>query len=188
MNKNKFSQILMPVIVLTAIATVMALLLGATNFLTEKPIEKLQKQAETTAVSSVIKAEEYKEGSLEFEGSKYTYYSAYDSGVLIGYAFNVSANGYGGAVTSIVGVNIDGSISAVEITDLSGETPGLGQNAGKEDFKSSFAGKSGEVTVVKGTPKDNEIKAVTGATITSKAVASSVNLALDLYKAVSEVA
>ncbi len=184
MKSNKIASILMPVVVLTLIATVMALLLGLTNMLTEEPIKNIALQNEKAAVSKVIPADTYESAEIALEGKKYSYYVAKSSGVTVGYAFNVSGNGYGGAVTSIVGINIDGSISAIEITDISGETPGLGQNAGREDFKSAFTGKSNDIIITKNNPAEDEVKAVTGATITSNAVASSVNLAFDLYQAV----
>jgi len=55
------------------------------------------------------------------------------------------------------------------------ETSGLGANAAKESFRSQFAGKSGSVAVTK---DGGDIDALTGATITSRAVASGVNSAL----------
>ena len=55
-------------------------------------------------------------------------------------------------------------------------------NAKKESFISQFTGKSGSISVVKGSASgDNEISAITSATITSKAVTSAVNKALELY-------
>ena len=113
---------------------------------------------------------------------KYTYFRAQNGDETVGYAFTLSANGYGGAVKCVVGVEKGGKITAVEITDVSNETPGLGQNATKTSFTDQFKGKSAELSVVKSGAKENEVQAVTGATITSRAVTKSVNLALELYK------
>ena len=72
----------------------------------------------------------------------------------------------------------DKSIKAVEILDVSSETPGLGQNAAKESFYGQFSGISGgsDITVVKSGGGDMlQINAITGATITSRAVTKAVN-------------
>lgn len=181
--KNKIWDFLKPIVVLTAIAAVMAGLLGGTNLLTINKIKELEADAEKAAVEKVIKADTYEKSSLDFKGTTYTYFKALNSNEKVGYAFTLSANGYGGAVKCVVGIDISGKITAVEITDVANETPGLGQNATKPSFYEQFSGKSSAVTVVKSGAKENEVNAVTGATITSNAVAKSVNLALDLYKA-----
>lgn len=180
--KNKIFDFLKPVIVLTAIAAVMACLLGATNLLTIDKIKELEAAAEKAAVEKVIKAESYEKASMQYSSASYTYFKAQNGSELAGYAFTLSANGYGGAVKCVVGIDVSGKITAVEITDVSNETPGLGQNATKPSFYEQFSGKGSAVTVVKSGAKENEVQAVTGATITSNAVAKSVNLALELYK------
>ena len=81
-----------------------------------------------------------------------------------------------------MGIGTDGKITAIEITDVSNETPGLGQNAVKPSFTDQFKGKDSSLTVTKSGAKGNEVNAITGATITSKAVTKSVNLAMDLFK------
>ena len=67
---------------------------------------------------------------------------------------------------------------AIDITGQS-ETPGLGANCVREDFKAQFAGKKLGISVVKRNAKDNEIDAISSATITSKAVTKGVNDALE---------
>ena len=181
--KNKIWEFIKPIVVLTAIAAVMAALLGGTNLLTIDRIKELETAAETAAVKKVIKAETYEKDSLELDGTTYTYFKALKGSEKVGYAFTLSANGYGGAVKCVVGIDVSGKITAVEITDVANETPGLGQNATKPDFYEQFSGKDSAVTVVKSDAKENEVNAVTGATITSNAVTKSVNLALELYKA-----
>ena len=63
----------------------------------------------------------------------------------------------------------------------SSETAGLGKNASKESFRSQFEGLGKTVTVKKSAPKkeNNEIQALSGATITSNAVADGANAALE---------
>lgn len=182
MKNNKVWDFLKPIVVLTVIAAVMAGLLGGTNLLTKDKIAELTAASEKAAVEKVIKAETYNDFEIKYDGAKYTYFKAQNGNDTVGYAFTLTSNGYGGLVKSVVGIDVNGKITAVEITDVANETPGLGQNAAKPDFTNRFVGKSEEITVVKSGAKENEVQAVTGATITSNAVTKSVNLAMELYK------
>ena len=80
----------------------------------------------------------------------------------------------------MVGVKADGTVAGVNILSIS-ETAGLGMNAKNESFLQQFIGKSGEIGVQKNGSSDTEIQALTGATITSRAMANAVNQALALY-------
>ena len=64
------------------------------------------------------------------------------------------------------------------------ETPGLGAKASEDEFKNQFTGKSGELQVVKSGAKDNQIQAISGAAITSKAVTEGINNALKAAEAI----
>ncbi len=184
--KNNVKAILTPIIVLTLISAVMAALLGGTDLLTKDRIARFQEKAEFEAVEKVIAAENYEKMALNFNGAQKNYYKATANNKCVGYAFTVSANGYGGTVTVVVGIDTDGIITAVEITDVSNETPGLGQNAKSEEFTHQFSKKTGDLSVVKCEAKDNEIQAITGATITSKAVTKAVNEATKMYEQIAK--
>ncbi len=80
----------------------------------------------------------------------------------------------------MVGLDTEGTIVGIEILSHS-ETPGLGANAVKDDFKGRFAGKSGALTVDKVSNDGQNIQAITAATITSKAVVSAVNTITEAY-------
>ena len=186
MKNNKIWSFLKPIVVLTVIAAVMAGLLGGTNLLTKDKIAELTEANETAAIEKVIKAEKYEKGEIDYNGSKYSYTKALKGTETVGYAFSLSANGYGGAVKAVIGIDMNGKITAVEITDVANETPGLGQNATRASFTDQFKEKAEALTVVKSGAKENEVQAVTGATITSKAVTSSVNLALELFNEITK--
>ena len=98
----------------------------------------------------------------------------------LGYAFNITTSeGYGGDITFSLGVKEDGTTNGISILTIS-ETAGLGMNATKDEFKNQFKDKqvdSFEVTKT-GAAADNEIDALSGATITSKAVTRGVNAGL----------
>ena len=71
----------------------------------------------------------------------------------------------------------------ISFTELN-ETAGLGMRANEDSFKDQFPGKSGSVSLVKGDAGENEISALTGATITSTAVTNALNAGLDFYDTV----
>ncbi len=80
----------------------------------------------------------------------------------------------------MVGIDTSGKVTGVSILSIS-ETAGLGMNARNESFINQYIGKSGTIGICKNGASDTEIQALTGATITSKAVTSAVNTALSLY-------
>ena len=78
----------------------------------------------------------------------------------------------------IIGVCKQATVTGVKITSLS-ETPGLGAKASNEEFTKQYYGLEEGISVIKsGMPNGNEISAISGATITSKAVTEGVNAAL----------
>lgn len=99
---------------------------------------------------------------------------AYNGTTFLGYCVEVAPNGFGGAISLMVGVDAYGSVTGVSILDH-GETAGLGAKAADPSFLSQYVGKSGSITVNTGS---NSIQAITGATITSKAVTEGINTAL----------
>jgi len=86
--------------------------------------------------------------------------------------------GYGGKITMLVAVAPDGTV--IDYTILkANETPGLGDKAGREPFKSEIKGKTAENLVVTKDPsKKDNVQAMTGATISSKAVTLGVQNAV----------
>lgn len=176
--KNNRDDIFKPVIVLLVICIVIPLALAVTNKITAARIAELDEKNETEAMKRLISAETYEKKELKADDETVVYTVASDGEEVRGYIFTVSAKGYGGDVSVMTAVNPDGSVKAVEILDVSNETPGLGQNAAKESFYSQFASKTADIELVKGTATGNQVNAVTGATITSKAVTKAVNEAL----------
>lgn len=178
--KKYGKDLIVPTAVMVCICLVVTLALAVTDKVTSPKIKEITKKNTENSMKTVMKAESYSEKTLKLEGKTITYYVASNKNEKIGYIFVVDQNGYGGSVSVMTAVNTDGSIKAAYVLDVSDETPGLGKNAAKQEFYSQFAGKSDAVSVVKNNPneKNNEIKAVTGATITSKAVARAVNDAL----------
>ena len=99
---------------------------------------------------------------------------------VIGYAFSVlSHDGYGGDIDVCIGISLDKTITGVEIISLN-ETPGMGMRATEPAFIEQYKDKKVDAFVVTKTGKsaENEIDAISGATVTSNAVTNAVNMAL----------
>jgi len=97
-----------------------------------------------------------------------------------GYALEVLPGGFDNVITMMVGVDFDGNVLGISIVKHT-ETAGLGAVAAAstsagESFRGQFVGQSGSVSVTK---DGGQIEAITGATITSRAVCVGVQAALD---------
>lgn len=172
MDKNMVRMI----VCLVAIAVVTAALLAFVNGLTAPVIEKNNQAQLENSLKEVLPADKF---DIVKDENGITVYSAKKDEKLVGFCVVNSEKGYGGDVKVMTGVNIDGTVNKVTILEH-GETPGLGANAENESFIGQFAGKIKGVSVNKNAPSSNEIKAISGATITSKAVTKAVNTALQL--------
>lgn len=182
-KKNR-EDIIKPVGVLLAICIIIPLALSVTNKVTAKKIAELEAVNSKKNMQSLIDADNFE----ECENGEITYYAAINGGETAAYIFTESSKGYGGDVSVMTAIKPDGTVAGVAILDVSGETPGLGQNAAKESFFSQYIGLKKGVSVLKNGAKaeNNEVDAVTGATITSTAVTRAVNKALDDFEKVKE--
>ena len=89
-----------------------------------------------------------------------------------GFVIQTSAYGYAGDIVMLVGVSNEGTVTGLVVRDLS-ETYGLGANALTDTaFLSQYLETSGDAEV------GNNVDAITGATVTSKAVTRAVNSAV----------
>lgn len=102
------------------------------------------------------------------------------SGEVIGHIINAtSKEGFGGAISISAGIQEDGTLNGIAFLSIS-ESAGLGMNARDTDWYRQFENKQVEkFSVTKtGAKDDSEIDAISGATITSRAVTNAVNAAL----------
>lgn len=186
MKKLSFKEIFIPTIALFVICLVVAVLLGFTNELTREPIAEVQKQASDEAMQSVCPyAVSFTEAPSE---NANIYYAKGGDGSVLGFAVKTAVKGYGGDIEVMVGISADAEVTGVEILSLS-ETPGLGYNCTKEAFRKEFLQPipdgGFEVTKNGDGGKEGRIDALTGATITSKAVTQAVNDAVSAAKSLS---
>lgn len=179
--KGKMKEILIPTVALFVISLISTALLGGTNALTAEKIAQVAAETAAKARTVVLtQATDFEEMTLTVDDTEYTYYIGKDSnGETVGYTVTTQDKSYGGTIEVMTGFDIDGKITGIEILTID-DTPGLGMNAKNDSFKNEYVGKSGELTVSKTASEENEIQAITGATITSKAVTRCVNLASEI--------
>lgn len=179
-------------LILFAITLISGLLLGLVYQVTEEP-RRLQQEKKIQEACQTVFAQakgfeeiEYVPGEelaqeLMTDGVTIgTVYEALDdAGTGLGYVLETtSGEGYGGNITLYVGITNEGLLNGVSILSIS-ETPGLGMRA-EEVLVPQFAGKQAtDFTYTKtGSQSDSEIDAISGATITTKAVTNAVNGAI----------
>ncbi len=105
------------------------------------------------------------------------------SGETVGYVLKGHAAGYGGPVVVVVGVDKDLKVTGISFPETLPETAGLGQKATLPEFYEQFAGKTTKIAVKKGGGAgENEIDAISGATITSTAVTNTVNASTEFVE------
>lgn len=190
-QKKQKASILKDALILFLITVVAGGLLGLVNQITKEPIEaskiKAKEEAYKVVFADSSSFEENSEindklASATFDGAEVTeILEAKDAGgSTIGYVLSLTAKeGYGGDLTFTIGVSTDGTMTGLSVLSHS-ETAGLGANCTTEEFTSQFVGLKGpEVAYSKeGASADNEFDALSGATITTKALTKAVNAGL----------
>lgn len=178
-------EIIKTSLILFVITAVAALLLAFVNAKTAPVIaqnnqKKTQEalkvvMSEASSFEEVEKDETAAEAETKYDSEIVNLYEAQDeSGSTIGVCAIVETKGYDVGIQSAVGVNKEGTVTGVEIISHK-ETPGLGANAEKDEFKSQYTGKTSDIEVVKSGAAGNQINAISGATMTSNGVTKAVN-------------
>ncbi len=179
---------------LMLITLIAGLLLGAVYEITKEPIRKENQRAKEEAYKAVfadadafedVKIDEDKVAKgLDEKGLDATINEAMKvldkSGQQIGYVLTVTDHeGYGGDIQFAMGVQSDGTLNGISFLSI-GETAGLGMKAKEDAFRKQFEGKKTDQIVYtkNGAKADNEIDALSGATITTNAVTNGVNAGL----------
>ena len=172
-EKSTLMHIVRLTVTLLAICAVVAAVLAGVNMITKDRIAEIQKQKVENAIAEVLPNAQGLQ-QLPLSGDAGIVQAVYTTGD--SYAIQVAPGGFGGAVTMMVGI-ADGQVTGISVISHA-ETPGLGaaaaaQNAGGEAFRGQFVGQSGTLAI------GDQIDAMTGATITSTAVVTGVNAALN---------
>ena len=197
--KNK---IIKDALALTLITLVAGVALGGVYEITKDPIAKQEAQAKAEAYEQVFTdAAAFEEvemddtliqtirDQLDQEGYKAQSIEEVmraedQSGETLGYAFTVvTSEGYGGDIRFSRGVQNDGTLNGISILSI-GETAGLGMNADTPAFKDQFVGKQVEKLqyTKNGATQDDEINAISGATVTTNAMTNGINAGLCAFR------
>lgn len=183
---------LKPALILFIICLVVGAAMALTNMATADVIaQRAVTDAENARKIVFSNADEFVKLKVDIikSKSKNTYdcieeaYAAKIGGKTAGYVFLADPKGYGGEISIMIGIDDKGKVTGLKVGDNK-ETPGLGAKAKDDQFTSRFFGKVlDKIKVVKRkAQKDNEIEAISGATITSKAVSKGVEQASAMAK------
>lgn len=168
------------VAVLVVVTLTAGFLLGATDAATRERIAELKKAKEEAVMRAALGGPtELAEQTASDAAGEFSYYVGRKDGEVLGHSYTVQTKGYGGLIEAAVAVDAVGAVRKVVILSQS-ETPGLGAKIGDERFLSQFVGKKGADTGLELSKLGGEIDAVTGATISSRAVLAAVKDALAL--------
>ena len=196
-NSKEIKEFIVNTLIMLAIALVAGGVLGFIHEITKEPIAVMAAKEKQAANRKVfLSATEFSDSiidkSADVSALKALYpgvditdcIKAFDeNGELAGYVLEVTSHeGYGGDIVFSAGITTDGTLNGIFITSIS-ETAGLGMRA-PEVLVPQFANQTADVfEVVKGNgTTDSQIDAISGATITSKAVTNGVNAALEYYR------
>ena len=173
-TESTVKYILRLALTLLLITAVVAVALAGVNSVTAPKIAELIEQKTQDAIEAVLPGGGQEVSFTDSTGLVSTVYKG-DAG----YAVQVAPAGFGGDISMMVGMGSDGKVLAISIISQT-ETAGLGAvsaatTSAGEAFRGQFAGMSGSVSVTK---DGGAVDAITGATITSRAVCTGVNAAL----------
>jgi len=151
---------------LTIICIAVALMLAVVNLFTADTIAGNAAREKENAVRAIFTQAE---SVVSLDGAAETYLAVRGTEIL-GSCISLSENGFGGAISMMVGLDPAGSVCGVRIVSMS-ETPGFGTRAKNDSFLAGFRGRDPFVI-------GENFDALSGATITSKAVVAGVNRAM----------
>ena len=163
-------------------STGLALTYSLTKDQIERQIREQQLKAAKKVLPMVEKTEDFKDLEDLVEKAKESVdiadkiFEGYKDGKVVGYAIQVLPKGYGGPVKTVVGLNLEGEVLAIEVVSHL-ETPGLGTEVIEGQFMEQFPGKTFEDII----ELNKGIDGITGATKTSRAITKGIRAALDIY-------
>lgn len=180
--------------ILLTITLIAGFILGAVYQITKEPIARTEEAAALAAYKEVfadafdfteieIDTEVLAKGNITGTEIDNVMEAKGEDGTLLGYVFVITNHeGYGGDIQFSLGVSLDGTTNGISLLSIS-ETPGLGMEA-ESVLKPQFAGKKAEqFSYTKtGAVTEDQIDAISGATITTNAVTNGVNAGLYYFQ------
>ena len=177
------------VICLFAICVVCSSLLAGVYALTKAPIDAAAKAKNEAAIMEVLPTSAVtieEERPVDFEGASYAYNLAYDEqGNTVGCAINVAPVGFGGPIAIKVGFDVNGVIWNPKVLSQA-ETPGLGAKCVEPSFSEQFKGFDPAAKKLAVKKDGGDVDAITASTITSRAYADGLALAVKVFQAIAQ--
>ena len=177
------------VICLFAICVVCSSLLAGVYALTKAPIDAAAKAKNEAAIMEVLPTSAVtieEERTVDFEGASYVYNLAYDEqGNTVGCAINVAPVGFGGPISIKVGFDANGVIWNTKVLSQA-ETPGLGAKCVEPSFSEQFKGFDPAAKKLAVKKDGGDVDAITASTITSRAYADGLALAVKVFQAIAQ--
>ena len=174
---------------LLAICLVCSALLAGVYALTAEPIAAAAAAKNEAAIKEVLPEAAVaieEERTVEMDGQTYSYNLAYDEqGNTVGCAVNVSALGFGGPIVIKVGFNAEGLIWNTKVLSQA-ETPGLGAKCVEPSFYDQFKGFNPAEKTLAVKKDGGDVDAITASTITSRAYADGLALAVKVFHAIGQ--
>jgi electron transport complex protein RnfG len=153
-----------PVVFLAVIVTVSVVLLVVINNMTSSVVESRRVEEIKGTLENIFP----EMSQYEIEDGVYI---IYQDNAKIGYAFKASGSGYGGNIDILVGLDNNFGIKGISILSQT-ETPGVGARITESSFTDQFKGLSVSDIALKS--EGGKIDAITGATISSRAVVDAI--------------
>ena len=176
-------------ICLFVICIVCSSLLAGVYALTKAPIDAAAKAKNEAAILEVLPETAVtieEERTVDFEGATYAYNLAYDElGNTVGCAINVAPVGFGGPIAIKVGFDVNGVIWNTKVLSQA-ETPGLGAKCVESSFSDQFKGFDPAQKNLAVKKDGGDVDAITASTITSRAYADGLALAVKVLQAIGQ--
>jgi len=168
---------------ITAVITIAAL--SFVYNLTYEPIQISRQRKQEAAMMAVLpEASDFRVMQTRMSGNMVAVFEGISNGVVVGYIVSLSPKGYDDTIDMMVGIcATNETISGMRIVQHS-ETPGLGALAARPEFYRRFDNRPLiPLGVVRTSPGEHDIAAITSSTITTRAITNAVNEAIEWYRA-----
>lgn len=190
-KKAFYKEYIYPVVILVAIAVVTTALLAVTNFISA-PVIVANQEANANAVRQELlpDADSFSQVDTDLltsDDSSAHVDSVYQADNGSGYVITIVTKSFGGDLTMMVGLNADGTISGVQVTDSS-DTPGVGSKDAQPEYLAQYDGLSSLTSEnVKNetstTSSGSTFQYISGASVSGSAIHKGVYLALEQFAA-----
>ncbi len=158
---------------LLIVCAVVAAVVSGVHAMTDSRYQQNLTEEKRQAIVRIFGSETITYRTLSGEGDAEPVYEVLEGENVVGYCVELASPGFGGDISMTVGFEADGKILGVSIVSLS-ETPGLGSRVQEAAYLDQYKGQSGTLTL------GEDVDAIAGATVSSRAVLNGVNRAVEI--------